>query len=252
MAQPDRPLLLVTGGSRGIGAATAIMAAGRGYDVALSYVADSAAADGVVVGCQELGVRALAIRCDVAVESDVEELFEQASAQLGPIRVFVNNAGTLRQAARLDEMDLQRLEAVVAVNVVGAMIAAREAVRRMSTRHGGSGGAIVNVSSAASYLGSPNEFIDYAATKGAIDTMTIGLAKEVAEEGLRVNAVRPGLIHTDIHELSGIADRVVRLAPNVPMQRGGHADEVAETILWLASDAASYVTGTLVNCSGGR
>jgi NAD(P)-dependent dehydrogenase (short-subunit alcohol dehydrogenase family) len=171
---------------------------------------------------------------------------------LGQVAVFVNNAGTLHRAARLDEFELQRLQEVVAVNVVGALIAAREAVRRMSTRHGGSGGAIVNVSSAASYLGSPNEYIDYAATKGAVDSMTIGLAKEVAAEGIRVNAVRPGLIYTDIHELSGIEDRVGKLAPNVPMQRGGEADEVAETILWLASDAASYVTGTLVNCSGGR
>lgn len=245
-------MLLVTGGSRGIGAATAVMAAARGYDVAIGYVTDSTAAAEVVAACEDAGGRATSVRCDVAIESEIEGLFELATERLGPIRVFVNNAGILHRAARLDEMELDRLESVVAVNVVGAMLAAREAVRRMSTAHGGSGGAIVNVSSAASYLGSPNEFIDYAATKGAIDTMTIGLAKEVAGEGIRVNAVRPGLIHTDIHERSGIERRVDTLAVHVPMQRGGHADEVAETILWLASDAASYVTGTLVNCSGGR
>ncbi len=245
-------MLLVTGGSRGIGAATAVMAAGRGYDVAISYVSDSVAADAVVSRCEALGARAVAFRSDVAVGAEIERLFDRSQDRLGPIAVFVNNAGILHRAARLDEMDLGRLQEVVAVNVVGAMVAAREAVRRMSTRHGGSGGAIVNVSSAAAYLGSPNEFVDYAATKGAIDSLTIGLAKEVAGEGIRVNAVRPGLIHTDIHERSGIENRVDTLSVNVPMQRGGHADEVAETILWLASDAASYVTGTLVNCSGGR
>lgn len=248
----DRRVVVITGGSRGIGAATARLAAERGDDVAISYVRDRAAAQRVVEDCTALGVRAIAIRADVAVESDVVALFEAVVAQLGRLDVVVNNAGILHRAARLDEFDLDRLQEVVAVNVVGAIVVAREAVRRMSTRYGGSGGAIVNVSSAASYLGSPNEFIDYAATKGAIDSMTIGLAKEVALEGIRVNAVRPGLIHTDIHELSGIEDRVGRLAPNVPMQRGGSAEEVAEVILWLASDAASYVTGTLVNCTGGR
>lgn len=252
MAHPDRPVLLVTGGSRGIGAATALLAAARGYDVAIGYLSDRPAADTVVAACERLGAGSTSVRCDVAIEADVVQLFDLATERLGPVRVFVNNAGILRRAARLDEMDVERLEAIVAVNVVGAMVAAREAVRRMSTRHDGTGGAIVNVSSAASYLGSPNEFIDYAATKGAIDTMTIGLAKEVAAEGIRVNAVRPGLIHTDIHEHSGIDRRVESLAVHVPMQRGGDADEVAETILWLASDAASYVTGTLVNCSGGR
>ncbi len=245
-------MLLVTGGSRGIGAATAVMAARRGYDVAVSYLSASDAADHVVAECTAAGARALAVPCDIAVEAEVERLFDRTVEVLGPLDVFVNNAGILHRAARLDEMDLGRLQAVVAVNLVGAMVAAREAVRRMSTRHGGPGGAIVNVSSAAAYLGSPGEFVDYAATKGAIDTMTIGLAKEVAGEGLRVNAVRPGLIHTEIHERSGMENRVDTLAANVPMLRGGHADEVAETILWLASEAASYVTGTLVNCSGGR
>jgi NAD(P)-dependent dehydrogenase (short-subunit alcohol dehydrogenase family) len=206
----------------------------------------------VVARCRAGGAQVLSVRCDVSNESDVIEAFERSVGELGPLRVFVNNAGTLHRAARLDEIELERLREVVAVNFVGAFVAARQAIRHMSTRHGGLGGAIVNVSSAASYLGSPNEFVDYAATKGAIDTMTIGLAKEVATESVRVNAVRPGLIHTAIHELSGIEHRVDRLAANVPMQRGGRADEVAEVILWLASDAASYVTGTLIDCTGGR
>jgi NAD(P)-dependent dehydrogenase (short-subunit alcohol dehydrogenase family) len=244
--------MLITGGSRGIGAATALMAAERGYDVAITYVANEPAASDVVARCRASGARALSVRCDVASESDVIEAFERTVGELGPLRVFVNNAGTLHRAARLDEFELERLRDVVAVNLIGALIAARQAVRHMSTRHGGSGGAIVNVSSAASYLGSPNEFIDYAATKGAIDTMTIGLAKEVATEAIRVNAVRPGLIDTEIHELSGIERRVDKLAANVPIQRGGRPDEVAELILWLASDAASYVTGALIDCTGGR
>jgi NAD(P)-dependent dehydrogenase (short-subunit alcohol dehydrogenase family) len=248
----SRPVIVITGGSRGIGAATAVMAARRGYDVAITYVDRADAAASVVEACTAAGGRAVAERCDVSVEADVVSFFERAVEQLGRISVFVNNAGTLHRASRVDEMELERLQEVVAVNIVGAFVAAREAVRRMSTRHGGAGGSIVNLSSAAAYLGSPNEYVDYAATKGAIDSMTIGLAKEVAAEGIRVNAVRPGLIYTDIHELSGIENRVDKLAVNVPMQRGGTADEVAETILWLASDAAAYVTGTLVNCTGGR
>jgi NAD(P)-dependent dehydrogenase (short-subunit alcohol dehydrogenase family) len=244
--------MLVTGGSRGIGAATARLAAERGYDVAIGYVRDASAAASVADHCRAAGGEAVAVRADVAVEREVVSLFETTVAAFGRLDVVVNNAGILHRSARLDEFDVERLQAVVAVNVVGAILVARESVRRMSTRHGGHGGAIVNVSSAASYLGSPNEFIDYAATKGAIDTMTIGLAREVAAEGIRVNAVRPGLIDTDIHRLSGIADRVERLAPNVPMGRGGTPDEVAEAILWLASDAAGYVTGELLNCSGGR
>lgn len=247
-----RPLMLVTGGSRGIGAATAAMAAARGYDIAITYVHDRDAADAVVARCAALGAAARAWRCDVAVESDIVSTFESVRGQMGVPAAVIVNAGTLHRAARLDEFDVERLQEMVAVNVVGAIVTAREAVRQMSTRHGGPGGSIVNVSSAASYLGSPDEYIDYAATKGAVDTMTIGLAKEVATEGIRVNAVRPGLIYTDIHERSGIEDRVDRLAPNVPMRRGGDADEVAEVILWLAGPASSYVTGTLVNCSGGR
>lgn len=244
--------MLVTGGSRGIGAATAVMAAGRGYDVAIGYVTNLEAATATVGACRAAGARAVAIRCDVAVESELVALFDETTERLGVPRAFVNNAGILHRMSRLDAMESARFREVVAVNVVGALVGAREAVRRMSTRHGGTGGTIVNVSSAASYLGSPDEYIDYAATKGAIDTMTIGLAKEVAAEGIRVNAVRPGLIETEIHASSGVPDRVARLAGNVPMQRGGRADEVAEAILWLASDAAGYVTGTLLNCAGGR
>lgn len=243
---------MITGGSRGIGAATAVAAAARGYRVAVSYASDEDAARVVVDRCRAAGSEAVARRADVAVETEVVELFDTTVDRFDRLDVVVNNAGILHSMARLDEMSLERLQHVVAVNVVGAMLVAREGIRRMSTRHGGAGGAIVNVSSAASYLGSPNEFLDYAATKGAMDTMTIGLAKEVATEGIRVNAVRPGLIHTDIHASSGVPDRVERLQGNVPMQRGGTADEVAEVILWLASDAASYVTGSLVNCTGGR
>lgn len=244
--------MLITGGSRGIGAATARMAAARGYDVAISFRTNEAAAGEVVDACSALGAETFAVRAEMAIEDDVIAVFDETVDALGPIDAFVNNAGTLHRASRLDEFTIDRLTEVVQVNVIGAFVAAREAVRRMSTRHGGSGGAIVNVSSAASYVGSPNEYIDYAATKGALDTMTIGLSKEVATEGIRVNAVRPGLIYTDIHELSGIENRVDVLSPNVPMQRGGNVDEVAEAILWLASDAASYVTGTFINTSGGR
>jgi NAD(P)-dependent dehydrogenase (short-subunit alcohol dehydrogenase family) len=228
------------------------MAAARGYDVAITFVRDEEAATDVVERCGAHDADAVAVRCDVAHEREVVEAFRAMVGALGKPDVVVNNAGTVHRAARVDEFDVERVREVVAVNVVGAIVVAREAVRLMSTIHGGRGGSIVNVSSAAASLGSPNEFVDYAATKGAVDTMTIGLAKEVATESIRVNAVRPGLIHTDIHELSGIDDRIGRLAPSVPMQRGGTADEVAEVILWLASESASYVTGALVNCSGGR
>ncbi len=245
-------VMLITGGSRGIGAATARMAAAEGYDVCVNYARNGEAAASVVADCRSYGVSAMAVQADISDEQQVIDLFEETEAELGPLTVMVNNAGILHAASRLDTFTVERLREVVDVNVIGAFLCAREAVKRMSTAHGGEGGAIVNVSSAASYLGSANEFIDYAATKGAMDTMTIGLAKEVAAEGIRVNAVRPGLIDTEIHASAGIPDRVERLAGNIPMLRGGTAEEVAALILYLASDAASYVTGSLVNVSGGR
>lgn len=243
--------MLITGSSRGIGAVTALMAAEKGYSVCVNYLSNAAAAAEVVAACEAVGATALAVQGDVSKEADVLAMFD-AARSLGPLKVLVNNAGILHTQAKLEDFSFERLTEVVAVNVVGAMLCAREAVRTMSTNHGGSGGAIVNVSSAASYLGSPNEYIDYASTKGAMDTMTVGLAKEVATEGIRVNAVRPGLINTDIHASGGDPGRVERLASNIPMQRGGESKEVANAIMWLASDEASYVTGTLVNVSGGR
>lgn len=245
-------VVLITGGSRGIGAATARLAAKRAMAVAVNYRRERVAADEVVAACRNDGVESVAIQGDVSSEADVVSLFDRAEEMLGPVTILVNNAGVLEAQCRFDEMGPDRWRRVLDVNVVGAFLCAREAVRRMSTRDGGVGGSIVNVSSAASYLGSPNEYIDYAASKGAVDTMTIGLAKEVATEGIRVNAVRPGVIHTDIHASGGEPNRVERVAAGVPMQRGGDPEEVARLILWLASPEASYVTGTLVNCSGGR
>lgn len=244
--------MLITGGSRGIGAATARMAAAEGYDVCVNYASNADAAAAVVADCRAAGVSAMAVQADVSDEQQVIDLFEETEAELGPLTVLVNNAGILHTASRLETFTVERLREVVDVNIIGAFLCVREAVRRMSIGHGGEGGAIVNVSSAASYLGSANEFIDYAATKGAMDTMTIGLANEVATEGIRVNAVRPGLIDTEIHASAGIPDRVERLAGNIPMKRGGSAEEVASLILYLASDAASYTTGALINVSGGR
>ncbi len=245
-------VVLITGASRGIGAATARLAAERGDDVAVNYARDADAAKAVVDACLASGVRAIGVRADVADEAAVVAMFDAVADQLGAVDVLVNNAGILHTQMRFDEMTVERWREVLDVNVVGAFLCAREAVRRMSTRHGGGGGAIVNVSSVASFLGSPGEYVDYAATKAAIDTLTIGLGKEVATEGIRVNAVRPGVIHTDIHASGGEPGRVERVAPSVPMQRGGDAIEVARTILWLASDEASYITGTIVDCSGGR
>lgn len=245
-------VMLVTGGSRGIGAATCVMAAADGYDVAVNYASNESAANEIVAACSADGVRAIAVRADVADESAVVDMFDHVEAELGPISVLINNAGILHQQMRFDEMSVDRWREVFDVNVIGAFICAREASRRMSTRHGGRGGAIVNVSSAASYLGSPGEYVDYAASKAAIDTLTIGLGKELADEGVRVNAVRPGVVYTDIHASGGEPDRVDRVASGVPMQRGGQPDEVAATILWLAGDASSYITATTVNCSGGR
>jgi NAD(P)-dependent dehydrogenase (short-subunit alcohol dehydrogenase family) len=244
-------VVLITGGSRGIGAATAGLVARRGIDVCISYRAEAAAADAVVAECEAAGVRALAVRADVASERDVLALFA-AIDEFGPMTGLVNNAGIVSPQARLEDYDAARVERIFAVNVLGAFMCAREGVRRMSTRRGGRGGSIVNVSSRASVLGSPNEYVDYAATKGAIDSMTIGLAKEVATEGIRVNAVRAGLIHTEIHVLGGEPARVDRLASTVPMARGGAAEEVARAIVWLLSAEASYTTGSFVDVSGGR
>jgi len=244
--------MLITGGARGIGAACARRAAHAGYDVCIGYVSHGAQAEALVAECQVFGRRAVAVRADVANESEVERLFHECDAQLGRLDCLVNNAGVVAPKARLEDFSVERVRRVFDINVLGAFACAREAVRRMSTRRGGAGGSIVNVSSAASYLGSPDEYIDYAASKGAIDTLTIGLAKEVARDGIRVNAVRPGLIETDIHRDSGDPNRVAKLAPQVPLGRGGTPDEVAALVLWLASSEASFVTGSLVNCSGGR
>ncbi len=244
--------LLVTGGSRGIGAATALLAARSGWAVAVNYTANSLAADEVVRAIRSTGGKAMAVQADVANETQVLAMFRQIDAKLGPLQGLVNNAGVVDVSARVDEMDMARWRRMFDINVMGSMLCAREAVRRMSTRHGGGGGAIVNVSSAAARLGSPGQYVDYAAAKGAIDAFTIGLAKEVAAEGIRVNAVRPGLIETDIHASGGLPNRVQDLQHLVPMQRGGSAEEVAQAILWLLSDAASYTTMSLLDVSGGR
>lgn len=248
--------LLITGGSRGIGAATALRAAHDGWDVIVNYTRDAAAAQAVVAQVQALGRRALAVAADVAIEAHVLAMFAQVDeavrAGWPPLRGLVNNAGIVDVAARVDEMSAQRLQRMFAVNVLGSMLCAREAVRRFSTTHGGAGGNIVNVSSAAARLGSAGQYVDYAAAKGAIDVFTLGLAREVAAEGVRVNAVRPGIIATDIHASGGESDRAVRLAPQVPMQRAGSADEVAAAIGWLLSDDSPYTTGAIVDVSGGR
>lgn len=252
MAPTPGPVMLVTGGGRGIGAATAILAARRGYAVCVNYRRDRDAASEVVRRIEADEGTAVAVAADVSQESEVVRLFGTLDATLGPITALVNNAGILEPQSRVEDMTADRLHRVLATNVVGYFLCAREAVRRMSTRHGGRGGAIVNVSSAASRLGSAGEYVDYAASKGATDTMTIGLAQEVATEGIRVNAVRPAFIHTDIHAAGGEPGRVERVAPTVPMRRGGHPDEVARAILWLLSDEASYSTGAFIDVSGGR
>lgn len=245
-------MAVVTGASRGIGAATAVLLATRGWDIAVGYRADNQAAAAVVGACQAAGARAVAVAADVSSEQEVVAMFVAVDRCLGPVAALVNSAGIVDQRARVDEMTAARVTQMFAVNVVGSFLCAREALRRLSTRHGGAGGAIVNVSSAASRLGSPGEYVDYAASKGAIDTMTVGLAREVAGEGVRVNAVRPGLIATGIHARGGQPDRLARLVPLIPMGRGGEVREVAAAIAWLCSDEASYVTGSLLDVSGGR
>ena len=244
-----RGVCFVTGGSRGIGAATARLAAARGYDVALTYLSRAADAEAVVRDVEAQGRRGLAVRADVGDESALVAAFRSADA-LGPLTLMVNNAGIVGSVGRLEDVTSAMLESLVRTNVVGAFLAAREAVRRMSTRHGGRGGSIVNVSSGASQLGSPNVWIHYAATKGALDTMTIGLAKEVAGEGIRVNAVRPGIIDTEIHAARP-PGQVEKMRQAIPMQRLGTADEIANAILWLASDEASYVTAAFIDARGG-
>lgn len=245
-------ILVVTGGSRGIGAATARLAAASGYAVCISYLKNQAAADAVVDDILQAGGKAVAVAADVSVESEVVRLFEHVDSALGPVTALVNNAGVLERHMRVEDMDSGRLARVLSTNIIGSFLCAREAVRRMSTQRGGAGGAIVNVSSAASRLGSPNEYVDYAASKGAIDTFTLGLAKEVAPDGIRINAVRPGVIYTDIHASGGEPERVDRVKDAVPMRRGGTAEEVAKAILWLLSDDASYSTGALLDVAGGR
>lgn len=245
-------VLLVTGGSRGIGAATALLAARKGYAVAVNYTSNEAAAAEVVRAIEKAGGKALAIQADVADEQQVLRMFATVDSKLGRLTALVNNAGIVDRAARVDEMSLERVKRMFDVNVIGSFLCAREAVKRMSTRHGGQGGAIVNVSSAAARLGAPGQYVDYAAAKGAIDAMTIGLAKEVAGEGIRVNAVRPGLIETEIHASGGLPNRVKDLAHLVPMQRGGSAEEVAHGIVWLLSPEASYTTMSLMDISGAR
>ena len=245
-------VLLVTGSSRGIGAATALLAARQGWAVAVNYAANSLAADEVVRQIRATGGRAMAVQADVADEAQVLRMFAQVDAQFGHLTGLVNNAGVVDVSARVQDMGVARWKRMFDINVIGSLICAREAVRRMSTKHGGAGGSIVNLSSAAARLGAPGQYVDYAAAKGAIDAFTIGLAKEVAAEGIRVNAVRPGLIETDIHASGGLPNRVKDLQHLVPMQRGGSAQEVAEAIVWLLGEGASYTTMSLIDVSGGR
>jgi len=245
-------VMLITGASRGIGAATARLAGQNGYAVCVNYVSNREQAEKVVKDIEACGAKAISVQADISDETDVVRLFQTCDQELGTLSVLVNNAAILEPQMRVEEMDAGRIERVLAANVTGAFLCAREAVKRMSTKHGGKGGAIVNVSSMAAKRGGPNEYVDYAASKGAIESMTIGLSQEVAQEGIRVNAVRPGVIYTDIHASGGEPDRVDRVGPTLPMGRGGQPEEVAQAILWLASDKASYSTGTFIDVSGGR
>ena len=247
-----KKVLIVTGGSRGIGAATAKLAATQGYAVCVNYLHNQQAANAVVADIQASGGIAIAMQADLAVEAQIEALFERVDQELGPLTALVNNAGILEQQSGLLDMDQGRLQRVFAANVIGPMLCAREAVKRMSVKLGGKGGAIVNVSSVASRLGAPAEYIDYAASKGALDSFTLGLSKEVADQGIRVNSVRPGFIYTDIHASGGEPGRVDRIKDAIPMKRGGQPEEVAQAILWLLSEQASYATGTFIDLAGGR
>ncbi len=251
-----KKVVLVTGGSRGIGAATSLQLAKAGYAVVVNYTASQATADKLCESIALAGGTALGLQADVADEAQVLAMFAAIDAKFGRLDALVNNAGVVDMTARLDEMSVARWKRMFDINVIGSLLCAREAVKRMSTRYGqkygGRGGAIVNLSSAAAKIGSPGQYLDYAASKGAIDTLTMGLAKEVAAEGIRVNGVRPGIIDTDIHASGGIPDRASQMAPQVPMRRAGSADEVASAIVWLLSDAASYVTGTTIDVTGGR
>jgi NAD(P)-dependent dehydrogenase (short-subunit alcohol dehydrogenase family) len=249
---PVPKIALITGASRGIGAATAQLAAARGYHVCVNYRADRQSADRVVAAIRDAGGTAIAVAADVANEDDVVRLFATVDDELGRLTALVNNAGMLERQMRVETMDAARIARVLATNVTGTLLCAREAIKRMSTARGGAGGAIVNVSSMAARLGGPGEYVDYAASKGAVDALTIGLAQEVAQEGIRVNAVRPGVVYTDIHASGGEPGRVDRVKAFVPMRRGGQPEEVARAILWLLSEEASYSTGTFVDVSGGR
>jgi NAD(P)-dependent dehydrogenase (short-subunit alcohol dehydrogenase family) len=246
------PVLLITGASRGIGAATALLAAQNGWSVAVNYTANALAADEVVRQIRQAGGNAMSVQADVGDEAQILRMFEHIDAKMGRLCGLVNNAGVVDATARVDEMSWSRLERMMRINVLGSIACAREAVRRMSTVHGGTGGSIVNISSAASRLGAPSQYVDYAAAKGAIDAFTIGLAKEVAGEGIRVNAVRPGLIDTEIHASGGLPNRVKDLQHLVPAKRGGTAEEVAQAIVWLLSDKAEYTTMSFLDVSGGR
>jgi NAD(P)-dependent dehydrogenase (short-subunit alcohol dehydrogenase family) len=246
------PVVLITGASRGIGAATALLAARAGYAVAVNYAANSLAADEVVRQIRQGGGNAITVQADVADEAQVLAMFEKVDAKLGRLTALVNNAGVVDQTSRVDAMSMARFRRMFEINVYGSFVCAREAVRRMSTRHGGAGGTIVNLSSVAARLGAPGQYVDYAAAKGAIDSFTVGLAKEVATEGIRVNAVRPGIIDTDIHASGGLPNRAREMAPQVPMQRPGSAEEVARSIVWLMSPESSYTTGTVLDVTGGR
>ncbi|MDJ0911689.1 MAG: SDR family oxidoreductase [Woeseiaceae bacterium] len=249
---PSRPIAVVTGGSRGIGAATATLLAKRGYDLCINYLSNADAAEQTAEECTASGARAIVVQGDMSTASDVERLFDSVDSELGRVAALVNNVGILDVQSSIEDMDAERFERVLRVNVLSAFLCSKAAFKRMATKHGGDGGAIVNVSSMASRLGSPFEYVDYAASKGAMDSFTIGFAKEAAPEGVRVNAVRPGVIRTDIHATGGMPDRVDRLGPDAPLGRGGEPEEVATAVAWLLSDEASYVTGSFIDVSGGR